>query len=349
MVTMYKTILITILVTLSACSKITDSISYSAPNFPNSSIANVRILNDQILLNRPWNMWIIDSVVILNTQNVDNMRQFQCFSVNNGTLINSFGYIGRGDNELVDYNRCSINPNEKKLCAIDKTGKKLEVDLQTISDGVQPIMKVSKMAGMPSALHLCQLKDKILFMGHINPRLAITNLSGTDTLSSYNDFPHITTEIDNDTSAKAYYYFQSSSYALNHNRSKLCHTTRNGMILEIFEINHMNNITLKKTRYFYPTKMKNMIKAADDCVKGFIQTRATDKYIYALYDDTERKEQGTFPKLGVFNWNGEEIWQYQLDAKVLDFAIAEDDSYACCWAQNLDGEEYLGYFDLKWI
>jgi hypothetical protein len=31
----------------------------------------------------------------------------------------------------------------------------------------------------------------------------------------------------------------------------------------------------------------------------------------------------------------------------MTFAVTPDDKRAYCWVQNADGDEYLGYFDLK--
>ncbi|MBR2168835.1 MAG: hypothetical protein IJ952_00445, partial [Alistipes sp.] len=324
------------------------TITYSAPKFKKNLEASVRILNNKALLNTPWNMWVVDSVVILNTQSAENNGQFQLFSAIDGAEIGNFGFKGRGDNELTNYMRCAVNVREKSLCAIDNTNR-LEVDLRAIATGSQPKMKKSKIAGIPAALHIYHFGDRLLSMGHINPRIALTNGSASDTLSSYNDFPHITTEIDQNATAKVYYYIQSSSYAVAPDGSKICHTTRNGMVMEIFDVNKAGQISLRHIRYFFPTKMKNSMRGADDCVKGVIQTRATDKYIYALYKDTTIADTKALPKLSVFNWKGDEVCQYQLDTKVIDFAITEDGSRVCCWAENADGEEYLGYFDLKEI
>ena len=344
----YSILLIVLLAVLAACSKIDNTITYSAPKFKKNLEASVRILNNKALLNTPWNMWVVDSVVILNTQSAENNGQFQLFSAIDGAEIGNFGFKGRGDNELTNYMRCAVNVCEKSLCAIDNTNR-LEVDLRAIATGSQPKMKKSKIAGIPAALNIYHFGDRLLSMGHINPRIALTNGSASDTLSSYNDFPHITTEIDQNATAKVYYYIQSSSYAVAPDGSKICHTTRNGMVMEIFDVNKAGQISLRHIRYFFPTKMKNSMRGADDCVKGVIQTRATDKYIYALYKDTTIADTKSLPKLGVFNWKGDEVCQYQLDAEVIDFAITEDGSRVCCWAENADGEEYLGYFDLKEI
>ncbi len=342
----YNILLIVLLAVLTACSKIDNTIIYSAPNFKKNLEASVRILNNKALLNTPWNMWVVDSVVILNTQSAENNGQFQLFSAIDGTEIGNFGFKGRGENELTNYLRCAVNVREKSLCAIDIKSK-LEVDLRTIASGSQPKMKKSKMAGGISALHIYHWGDKLLSMGHIDPRIALTNGSASDTLSSYNDYPHITKEIDENATAKLYYSIQSSSYAVAPDGSKICHTTRNGMIMEIFDVNKAGQISLRHIRYFFPTKMKNSMSGANDCMMGVIQTRATDKYIYALYKDTTIADTKSLPKLGVFNWKGDEVCQYQLDVEVVDFAITEDGSRVCCWAKNADGEEYLGYFDLK--
>ena len=341
------TLAATVALSWSCSPKADNPYEYRAPKFKHSHSANVHLLNDKALLNTPWNMWVFDSVVIINTQCAENDGQFQLFSATDGAAIGHFGYEGRGENELLDYIRCSVNPREKSLCVIDQKGAKLEVDLRTIARGAKPTMKLSKMVGLPSALHYYHWGDRLLSMGHINPRIALTNGSATDTLSSYNDFPRVTPDIDENISAKVYYFIQSSSYAVAPDGSKICHTTRNGMTMEIFDVEKTGHISLRRTRNFFPAKMQSAMRAADDCVRGFIRTKATDKYIYALYNDATCADKETLPKLSVFNWKGDEVCQYLLDVEVIDFAITEDGSRAYCWAENADGEEYLGYFDLK--
>ena len=68
----YNILLIVLLAVLTACSKIDNTITYSAPKFKKNLEASVRILNNKALLNTPWNMWVVDSVVILNTQSTEN-------------------------------------------------------------------------------------------------------------------------------------------------------------------------------------------------------------------------------------------------------------------------------------
>ena len=71
----YSILLIVLLAVLAACSKIDNTITYSAPKFKKNLEASVRILNNKALLNTPWNMWVVDSVVILNTQSAENNGQ----------------------------------------------------------------------------------------------------------------------------------------------------------------------------------------------------------------------------------------------------------------------------------
>ena len=43
------------------------------------------------------------------------------------------------------------------------------------------------------------------------------------------------------------------------------------------------------------------------------------------------------------------LWWIVIATPLHNYAVTPDDKRAYCWVQNADGEEYLGYFDLKEI
>ncbi len=88
----------------------------------------------------PSKMWKVDSLLVLETRSADNDAHFQILSATNGTYMGNFGNIGRGNNELLDYARTSINVSEKRLFATDVAGKCILIDLKDmLTNNIQQV------------------------------------------------------------------------------------------------------------------------------------------------------------------------------------------------------------------
>ena len=79
---------------------------------------------------------------------------------------------------------------------------------------------------------------------------------------------------------------------------------------------------------------------------GAMGSVATDNYIYTQYSTSTKLSEIVW-NIGVFDWQGREVCCYTFEDNIQSFTVTSDDKRAYCWVQNADGEEFLGYFDLK--
>lgn len=129
-----------------------------------------------------------------------------------------------------------------------------------------------------------------------------------DTLAYSNDYPTIT-QIDDDEYKKRVYYSTSSSFAVKPNGEQFCNFTRNGMLMEIYDMqnNKMRSIALR--RFHRPKMGDNMRDGTNECVRGGWCIYVTNNYIYVAYHDQTRETDSKYLKtsIAVFDWNGKEV------------------------------------------
>ena len=339
-----KYIFLFFIVSILCCNKPQESrVEYDAPKFVKTKVINdiTPITNSEMLISRPYAMYVCDSLLVVSAHNIENRNVFHAISLNSGIIINSFATEGRGPNELLDYMRQSFDAEHNTISAIDNSGRGIVIDLVQAINGSGDFVKENfKMTSYPIGLTKHFFIDKILNLGAVATAFCITDRSGRDTLSVVKDFPPITEEAYIDSLAKSEYYNYSSLYAVKPDASAFVHTTCGGMITSIYKIDN-NQIKLVTTRYFYEPKFDG-----GDADGGTINICASDEYIYLLYRDVPYDELMHF-KLGVFDWNGREICCYEVPKSIRNFTYDKSQNRMICWAKNADGEEYLGYFDLK--
>ena len=319
------------------------NLEYRTPKFPQTKKVNkiIPIAHDELLISTPYSMYVCDSLLIVSADNIENKNVFHAISLNSGKIINSFATEGRGPNELFDYMRQSFAPVDNTISAIDNSGRGVVIDLTRAINGSSDFVKENfKMASYPIGLRKHFFNAQILNLGAVATAFCITDRSGRDTLSVIKDFPPITKEAYIDSLAKSEYYNYSSLYAVKPDASAFVHTTCGGMITSIYKIDN-NQIKLVTTRYFYEPKFDG-----GDADGGTINICASDEYIYLLYRDVPYDELMHF-KLGVFDWSGNEICCYEVPKSIRGFAYDNSKKRMICWTQKANGEEYLGYFDLK--
>ena len=332
-----------------------NKLSYNPPIFPQEYKAAITKLNDDLVTTMPNYIMLCDSVAVLAAGSAENDKHFQVVSLKDGKFKSAFGYVGRGPKELTSYSTLDFDSKRNLIFAIDDDGKCLTIDLKRAllrqNDFVSDCWKMPSFARCLLAYHL---GDKLLQV-ECSPcsRFFTTATNGQDTLNRYDVYPSITKFLDQNKYCKSDYYFVGSKYAIRPDRKKLVNITGGGMIMEIFDIAD-GRVSGKLVRRFYrpmPDESdREFYISSNDEIIGNTQTFATDKYIYACYYDTSEDsfEKAPMPYLGIFDWQGQEICRYTFEQqRIRKFAITPDDKRCYCWVMNPDGEEYLGYFDLK--
>ena len=335
-----------ILLFLCACSpKEQNSYEYTAPEFKKTYKAEIVPLNKDIMIGDVLQMYKSDDKLILQAKNIENKNEFQVFSEINGEFLGAFGFVGRGDKELSFYFLNALSIDEKSMISVDNNCKMMNFDLTKATEPNNACAGDAFFVGnknRSSQLH-CLSDGSLLHIG--SPRIFITDPTMFDTIARYNEYPRVTEVIDANSSIKNGYFGMNTHSAVNTSRTKLATVTHYGMLLEIFDLNK-DAITPTQICRFYEPRMASRIAKEEDCVVGAMGIVATDNYIYTQYSTSTKLSEIVW-NIGVFDWQGREVCCYTFEDNIQTFTVTSDDKRAYCWVQNADGEEFLGYFDLK--
>ena len=332
-----------------ACTSYREDMRYEQPSFPKEYTARIKPLNRETTMGNILRMYLCDSVLLVQGKNVDNDNVFHVFSINDGRYLSSFGYYGRGPNELASYYCAAQDPEGCTLHVLDNNGAYITIDIprsienrriEVISDGMASHhTTTNSIFSLP--------KGRLLHCEGFDCRFFSTDMQYRDTVRLHDAFPYISPEFEADTIIRKGYFSMFTRHDVRPDRTRMVCTGLYGMLMEIFDIGG-DSIRPVVTRRFFEPKMKNQIAPQPDCVLGAGDLYVTDKYIYLLYsDETAQSRDNAEYMLGIFDWSGQEVARYRLEEEIGPFVVMPDDSRAYCWVQDAEGEEYLGYFDLE--
>ena len=336
-----------------SCKSPETELNYEVPTFPTEKVANVQKLNKNTIFSSPSHLFKWQDYLIIQSRSVDNNNVFQLIYTRTGEHITGFGFIGRGDGELLDFMTPFMDSKKSRICAVDNTGKLVSFNLNTVikDDNTTHIEESYKMVSHLSASQLFAVGNNLLHPAGLKDdcgRLFTTNRFGLDTVYLTNMYPSKLPIIKGDSSSKFYFRY-NSHYAIKPDGSKLCAISGNGMILEIWD---MKNTPVKHSalRYFYEPKMNSYVanNPKVESIRGAYCIAATDRYIYCGYYDVDSRNEYACPKLAVFDWDGDEVNCYTFEKDIFGrFTVDENDMRVYCWIHTIDGDGYLGYFDLN--
>ena len=332
-----------------ACTSYSEDMRYEPPSFPKEYTAQIKSLNKETTMGHILRMYLCDSVLLVQGKNVDNDNVFHVFSINDGRYLSSFGYYGRGPNELASYYCAAQDPEGCTLHVLDNNGAYITIDIprsienrriEVISDGMASHhTTTNSIFSLP--------KGRLLHCEGFDCRFFSTDMQYRDTVRLHDAFPYISPEFEADTIIRKGYFSMFTMHDVKPDRTRMVCTGLYGMLMEIFDIGG-DSIRPVVTRRFFEPKMKNQIAPQPDCISGSCSLKTSDKYIYLVYSDGLALDMdNTEYILGIFDWSGQEVARYRLDSNIGPFVVMPDDSRIYCWVQNEEGEEYLGYFDLE--
>lgn len=357
----YYTLLCSLIFTIVSsysCKTEADKLSYNPPVFPLEHHAEITKLNDDLVTTIPNHIMLCDSVAVLAAGSAENDRHFQIVSLNDGRFIDAFGYVGRGPKELKSYKHLDFDAKRNLIFAIDNNGKSITINLNRALLGRDDyVVDCWQMPTIRRSNITYHLGNRLLH-AECSPcsRFFTTTINGLDTLNRYEEYPSITKFLNDNKQCKINYFRNHSVSAIKPDRTQLVNITGWGMVMEIFNIADGQVSSKLAHRFYRPQTDESdteIFKGDKNNVIGGIQAYATDKYIYALYYDTVGADDDFFkntlpPHIGVFDWQGREVCRYTFkNDHIMTFAVTPDDKRCYCWVMNADGEEYLGYFDLK--
>lgn len=332
-----------------ACTSYREDMQYEPPSFPKEYTARIKPLNRETTMGNILRMYLCDSVLLVQGKNVDNDNVFHVFSINDGRYLSSFGYYGRGPNELANYFCVAPDSESHTLHVLDTNGAYITIDIPRSIENRR--IEVSSQGANPhhtTSMSIFRLPEgRLLHCEGFDCRFFSTDMQYRDTVRLHDAFPYISPEFEADTIIHKGYFSMFTMHDVKPDRTRMVCTGLYGMLMEIFDIGG-DSIRPVVTRRFFEPKMKNQIAPQPDCVLGAGDLYVTDKYIYLLYsDETAQSRDNAEYMLGIFDWSGQEVARYRLEEEIGPFVVMPDDSRAYCWVQNEEGEEYLGYFDLE--
>ncbi|MBR6672315.1 MAG: hypothetical protein IKL17_04915 [Alistipes sp.] len=331
-----------------ACSpKEQNPYEYTAPEFKKTYKAEIVPLNTSVICSMCSSLEICEDKLILNINNADNKNVFQVFSAADGRFLRAFATAGRGDNELLDYYRMAYDSKNHIIHVIDNSSQYQQIDARKAANGDKDyIIKNDLGFSGNKTIFIQPLSNgRILHTGTQN-RYFSTNADYFDTVVLCDKYPLVTALIDADTVKRKTYLQLNAKVATSPDGEKFVASTRYGMLMEAFDVS-ADKLTPRFVKRFYEPRLKNAYMAEEGVAWGTCSIKATNKYIYVMYSPTKWNDAKNI-RLGVFDWTGKSVACYEFgDQIVHNYTVTPDDKRAYCWVQNADGEEYLGYFDLK--
>lgn len=330
------------------CTKPISDNEYADPKYPVTYEAEVKVLNDNLLLSCAGSMQLFGDYIVYPAITPDSKGTMQLLSAKDGSLLRSFGYLGRGGNELADYHQFSID-DKGVFYAMDYNHKMVGYDLQALAEGANDYTVISKQfdSSQPTSNQFQIRNENIIHLeDRLNLRIFITTMEG-DTLAKYDQYPKITDRYPFDEEFTKKYMRHHGYYTVSPDGKRIALSNGYGMMMEILSVAD-SGIKSERVRYFYEPEMKSVREPEETCVFGTSQIESTDKYIYVMYYKEQCQAlENARPVIGVFDWEGEEVACYNLPVQPFTFAVTPDDKRIYCWVYNPEGEDYLGYFDVK--
>lgn len=338
---MNKIIFYFIIITLISCN------SKEVPNYENLHFDNVverklTIIKNNFIFNSPVYMKIVDSLLIIKSETSNNNMRFHVFNKETGAYKSSFGAVGRAKGELLEPFSLISCYNKNIYATGVGQNKIVKYNIPNLSENPNDYIIENKLPFIINSVSVTYIKDdNYLFAYNINNRFSILS-NGKDTISTYSIYP-VTSKSDlNIESARTNYFTLNSFISLKPDNSKFVNITRNGFILEIFNLKK-TKIVQEQIKYYYMPKYNVDNGDVEDCVKGAGGITCTDDFIYVIFRDTNNSLTN---KIAVFDWQGNAIKQYILNYPIVNIAIDETDNNKMYVITYIDEDFFVAHYNL---
>lgn len=309
---------------LQSCNSDVNKNAFLTLSFSDTIFVKPEILKTDKLLSAIWSVRILDSMLILLSD--DGNGCLQAFNKSNFKYLYTKGIYGRGPNEvtssMIEF-KCIRDTIY--LYDISKNSLFIYNINQFINDSLSASKKTIQFYNKIHNFDVFPLREHFVIRPIKDARYTVTNYYGKMT-SNYFSFPD--------------YYMNDNKVQLNFERrkyfyvepkpdlSKFVSITYIGGTIEIFNvINDSINKIIEK-RYLDPNLNKDPSKSLnqDETNIGFCSLCVTDSYIYAAYSGLPNKKfKNTLlaDYIIVFDWNGEAKKIYKVDGGLIGLAVDE--------------------------
>lgn len=336
--------LLILLFTIYSCSDSKTKNLYEAFNIRDTIIVKPEILKTEKLLSSIWDLTILDSIILL--QSDDGNGCLQLFNINNFKFLKTKGIYGRGPGEFISDN-ISLKTSCDSLFVhflvpnILYTYSKTEFINDTTPDRVVTFNKYrGNYVIIPS-------RSNFVTRPTIKTRFALFNLNG-DHLKDNNKYPVCSNKLDNSTVETIYKWFSMTE--AKPDLSKIASISYLGGVLEIFIVKKDSLIKLIEKRFLNPNvrNSKNHTEIIrDDSNIGFTDIYTTNHYIYAAYSGLifrEFNKKFLSDYIVIFDWDGNVKKLIKVQGGLLQLAVDENNKTIFITTSNSNSEDVVGYF-----
>ena len=314
-----------------------------------------------IEFNTPLEMMVLDSILVVHDQypRGDDMYLFSLINLNNEVApVKLFGREGRGPNEYLFPSSISRFPENSNYLGINNR--------QLFSLSVVSVEELLKKERLDSLLYINKLDynfSKVvplsdsIFIGtgfFESGRFGLANQDG-QIKNVFLEYPYLENYPD----------FTNRELGMTFQSDLKVHSMSNKIAVSTFasaslDILHFidDSIYSIKSLNFYPPKFKSSssgtrlsTQALPENVSGFIRMTVSNSFIYLLYSGVKRSEGLDKYLSGYrvlkFNWQGEPITQYNLDAQVTMISVDDNDEFLLAMHTNTNGKPVLLKYKLK--
>jgi hypothetical protein len=323
------------------------------------SLHSITLLSEEVTAD-PGTLLCYDSLLIL--QNLMSQPVFSVVDINKGTLIRSWGTVGNGPGEYVGCLQMDLSFQRGLINIPDNFQARMyqySLDSILYSNEVQPndLFSSSKNKHTKNMYsRILQVNDSIFLGIQISNlgRFLVFNINSDESYPQ-GEFPKSDDQQKlPDENIKMLGDAYQGYLRYNYVQNKVVYASSNSEIVEIFKLNGLH---LELEKGYYTSLPSYSLKETGDGGK-FLQLQidnghtidlsSSDKFIYVLYADAAKdasfEEKHISNLILVFDWNGEPVKKYILDAKVKAFTVSEDEKRIFAVYNNPDPE--IIYFDL---
>lgn len=346
---------------LVACSSNSDTYVDPTGNFEIKKDIYSELLSlDEIQLNTPIQLMVLDSTLLIHDRFQRDEETFFFLLINrfSGENLRFFGREGRGPDEFLFPSIASRIPKKNNIIGIYNRNlfQFTEISVESVINEDVGGFTMSKTSEINTGYSIVAKIDQDLIIGtgfFDNGRYAISDVRG-ELISVSIDYP-----FENDfggISKRDLGMAFQSVFKIHPDKSKIASATRASANLEILIYQNDSLKIEKKIHSGYPlfenesSNQRISVRYLPENRAGFLDLDVTKSFIYALYSGVERREglskYLTGNKVLIYDWEGNQILQLNLDKSVTNFAVDENDSFIYGTNIHDDGEPEIYIYEL---
>lgn len=338
-----RLLFIFILVILGCSKNDEHELCYELPIFADTIGIEGEIINDTFIF-ETGNLALSARRIIYCGRTDINDMNYHVFDYE-GNYIRSFGDLGRGPGEISTPYIPGVLFNDSIYCVFDINYNKkvfFSIDSDTF---YEEITQENEKPMLPWLYQLWPNDRSLLFTRE--KRFVL--MSHGDSLDCYNEYPDLTKN-DENINVKRGYFAYKTSHAHSDKQNKFVIATRNGAIMQIFNIDsnkivHNSTKRISKPEYYLSQSQIGSyipILTSENYI-GMYDICANDKYIYATYyqdNDTD------VPYIMQFDWEGNPYKLFDVKDEITKFTISPNNLVAFAF-KYIDEVPYLCKFTIE--